>query len=68
MQKLLGLIVAIVTINAKHMSITALVIPTTILVNFITTLSTATGSAVIAITSCVVENYLTCDIQAVDER
>ena len=29
---------------------------------------TAIGSAVIAITSCIVENNLTCDIQAVDER
>ena len=65
---MLGLIVAIVTINAKHMSITALVIPTTILVNYITTLSTAIGNAVLVITSCVVENYLTCDIQAVDKR
>ena len=37
------------------------------LVNFITTLSAATGSAVIMITSCVVENSLTCDIQAVDK-
>ena len=67
LQKLLALIVAIVTINAKNVSITALVIPTTMLENFITTLSTATESAVIVITSCVVENYLTCDIQAVDE-
>ena len=48
--------------------ITALVIPTTMLVNFITTLSIATGSVVIMITSCVIENFLTCDIQAVDER
>ena len=36
---------------------TALVIPTTMLVNFITTLSIATGSVVIMITSCVIENY-----------
>ena len=40
---------------------------TTMLVNFIITLSAATGSAVIMITSCVVENSLTCDIQAVDK-
>ena len=38
------------------------------LVNFIITLSAATGSAVIMITGCVVENSLTCDIQALDER
>ncbi len=60
--------VAIATINAKNVSITALVIPTTMLENFITTLSTATESAVIMITSYVVENFLMCDIQAVDER
>ena len=47
--------VAIATINAKNVSITALVIPTTMLENFITTLSTATESAVIMITNCVVE-------------
>ena len=41
---------------------------TTMLVNFIITLSAATGSAVIMITSCVVENSLACDIQALDER
>ena len=35
--------------------ITALVIPTTMLVNFITTLSIATGSVVIMITSYVIE-------------
>jgi hypothetical protein len=58
----------IATINAKNVSITALVIPTTMLENFITTLSTATESAVIMITSYVVENFLMCDIQAVDER
>jgi len=60
--------VAIVTFNTKNVSITALVIPTTMLVNFITLLFTAIESVVIMITSCVVENYLTCDIQTVDER
>ena len=42
-------------IKLLRIKITALVIPTTMLVNFITTLSIATGSVVIMITSCVIE-------------
>ena len=41
------------------MIITALVIPITMLLNWITTLAVATGSVVIAITSCVVGTLYT---------